>query len=413
MIYLRDATFVDYKSLALRRGHLKVEPGVRGKARFVKRIPPQAKVLDCAGKFVTKSFVIGHHHIYSALARGMPAPKKTPRNFMEILKYVWWNLDKKLDLDMIGASALAAAVEAAKCGTTFIIDHHSSPNDVTGTLHVIADAFDSVGVSHLLCYELSDRDGAKRLQRGLDETEYYLQKRQGLVGLHASFTVSDKLLQSASLLARRHGTGLHVHVAEAVSDQEHCKKTYRKRVLERFAEAGVLSSPKTILAHGIHLNDRERKLFKRSKAWLAQSPESNQNNNVGNFDPKGLGDRVFLGTDGMHSDMIRSASAAYLAGRVSPLAAYRRLRRAHDYLSENGFTGDGPNNLVVLDYASPTPVTPSNWPGHFIYGLSRAHIDSVIANGRLIVRKGKVLTVDEEKVLKYSRKQAARLWRKL
>ena len=59
----------------------------------------------------------------------------------------------------------------------------------------------------------------------------------------------------------------------------------------------------------------------------------------------------------------------------------RRLRRVHDYFSENGFSGDGENNLVVLDYPSPTPVNAENFLGHFFYGLGSRHVDSVIAPG--------------------------------
>ena len=413
MLYLKNASVLNWKTLKIRKGHLAVESGEAGSVRFVKKIPPRAKTLDCAGKIVTKSFVIGHHHVYSALARGMPAPPRSPKNFVDVLKLIWWRLDKALDRDMIQASALATAVEAAKSGATFVIDHHASPNAATGSLHWIAEAFDQVGVSHLLCYELSDRDGTARRRQGLDETDRYLASNQGLVGLHASFTVGDELLKRAAEIAERRDTGIHVHIAEAASDEEHCVKHYRKRVLERFASSGLLESPKTILAHGIHLNDKERRLFKKSKAWLVQNAESNLNNAVGGFDPKGLGDRIMLGTDGMHSDMLASTKAAFLTGGISPLDAYRRLRRVHDYLETNNFDGDGENNLIVLDYPSPTPVTANNWVGHVCYGLNRSHIESVISEGRLIVDHGKLTTVDEEKVYEYAREQATRLWRKL
>jgi len=112
------------------------------------------EVIDCQGKLVTKSFAIGHHHAYSALSRGMPAPKKSPSDFFEILKYIWWNLDKALDKEMIEASALATAMACAKAGATFVIDHHASPNFINRSLEVISNAFEKVGISNLLCYEL-------------------------------------------------------------------------------------------------------------------------------------------------------------------------------------------------------------------------------------------------------------------
>ena len=148
-----------------------------------------------------------------------------------------------------------------------------------------------------------------------------------------------------------------------------------------------------------------------------QNPESNRNNSVGELDDRGLGDRILLGTDGMHGDMLSSARAAYFAGRaegaMTPLDSYRRLRRAHDYLESNGFPGDGSNNLVVLDYRPPTPITPENWVGHAAYSLGAEHVESVISQGRLIVENRRMTTIDENAVTALARRQARRLWDKL
>ncbi len=417
MLYLQDASFVDWRTLGIRRGLLQVEPGARGKARLVKRVPRGAKSLDCSGRLVTKSFVVAHHHLYSALACGMPGAKRAPKNFPDMLKRVWWNLDKNLDRDMIRACAMAGGIAAAKAGATFLIDHHSSPNVVKGSLDVIAGALDEIGLSHLLCVELSDRDGRAAREAGLEETDRYLRKRQGLVGLHASFTVGDDLLYRAIATAIGHNAGIHIHVAEAIDDQANCVKDHGMRVVERLARTGILESPKTLLVHGLHLNARERALFRSSRSWLVQNEESNQNNAVGAFDPKGLGDRLLLGTDGMHGDMLASTRAAYLAaqgrGGMTPLAAYRRLRRAHDFISENNFSGDGENNLVILDYRPPTPASAGNLAGHFLYGLNASHVDDVVSGGRLIVKNKRMVLVDEDKVRDFTLKQAERLWRRL
>ena len=71
----------------------------------------------------TPGLVCAHHHLYSALARGMPAPPGTPTNFTEILDQIWWRLDIALDLDLVRWSALLGAVEALEAGTTAIVDH--------------------------------------------------------------------------------------------------------------------------------------------------------------------------------------------------------------------------------------------------------------------------------------------------
>jgi len=419
---LKNASFINWETLRFSKTHIHIGEGEDGGLDFYNdfnKVPvsPTDEVIDCKGKLVTKSFAIPHHHAYSVLARGMPAPEKAPANFLEILKYIWWNLDKALDKDMIEASALATAMASAKAGSTFVIDHHASPDYIKGSLNVIARAFEKVGVSHLLCYEITDRDGREKAREGLEETEDYLSKNQGLVGLHASFTVGDETLKKASELMRKTSSGIHIHVAEDKVDQELCLQNHGKRVVERLSDFGVLDSSKTILAHCLHVNDNERQLIKNSAAFVVQNTESNLNNNVGYFNGEGLGERIMLGTDGMHSDMFRTAKAAYFVGQANDdidfLSAYKRFRKVHHYLNTNNFKGDGENNLLVLDYDSPTEINEENFLGHFIFGLTSNHVQHVISDGKLIVKDRYIQTVNEEEVLNFTKEQAKRLWEKL
>jgi cytosine/adenosine deaminase-related metal-dependent hydrolase len=423
-LYLNNATFLDGNTFEIKDTCLAVEPGPRQGFSFLSTVPPPEKlmpgdrVLDCADRLVTRSFGCGHHHIYSTLARGMPAPHKTPANFVEILKYLWWHLDTCLDREMIEASALAAAIHCAKNGVTLIIDHHSSPLAVQDSLVTIAKAFDRVGISHLLCYEISDRDGAGARETGLAETDAYLSGGgKGHVGLHASFTVGDELLQKAITLAHKHGTGLHMHVAEDAADQAETLKQFGQRVVERLKKAGALELKKSILSHCIHLSHQEKELIRESGVWVAQNTESNQNNNVGVTGYKSITDNTMLGTDGLHSDMLRSAKAAFLAGQstegIGCDEIYRRFRNVHRYAQEFGLPGDADNNLVVLDYDSPTELTADNFLGHFVYGIDSRHVATVICQGRVIVEDRRVTTVDEAGVLAHAREMGKKLWDKM
>lgn len=419
MILLKNGTWIDWQTLEFLKTDLLVEEGPDGKLFFSPDPAVKVKVreIDCTGKLITRSFANGHHHAYSALSRGMPAPRKKPENFNEILQSVWWNLDKALDPEMIRLSGMVTAMACAKNGVTFVIDHHASPFAVDGSLEILAQAFEEVGVSHLLCYEISDRDGTEIAKKGLAETAAYLQKREGLVGLHASFTVGPDTLKRAVNLAQKTNSGIHIHVAEDKSDEEDCLRKYKMRVVERLASEGVLQFSKTILAHCLHLDDRERGLVEGSWAWMVQNTESNMNNSVGFFNSKGLGSRIMLGTDGMHSDMLRSAQSAFFAGHnfdnIDYSETYRRFRNVHHYLSENGFSGDGENNLVVLDYQPPAPIAKDNFLSHFLFGFNSADVCHVIADGKLIVENRKLTTVNEEKILEAARVQALRLWRKM
>lgn len=420
MILLRNATYVDIDTQNISVKNILVEKGKP--LSFPENtvnidVRENAESIDCSGKIVFRSFVNGHHHAYSALSRGMPAPSKTPADFKETLQYVWWKLDKALDPEMIKISAYITAIAAAKAGCTFIIDHHSSPSAIKGSLGAIASAFEEVGIGHLLCYEISDRDGVSATEEGLIETDEYLSGHQGLVGLHASFTLSENTLNKAIYLTDKHATGIHIHVAEDKYDQDFTMKNYGCRVVERLENHGLLESSKTILAHCIHLDDNERRIIRVKGVTVVQNCESNLNNKVGYFNADNTWNRIMYGTDGMHSDMLRSAQYSYFTGlnneNMSPDVATGRLNYAHCYLKDNGFGGDGDDNLIVLDYDSPTPVNSDNFKGHMIYGMNSAHIRHVISQGRLIIQDGRVITVDEENILREARSLAQKLWKKI
>lgn len=416
-LHLKNATFINWNDLSFSRTDIVVEEGISGHLQFM---PPGSKTIadhieiDCNGMYVTQSFVNGHHHIYSALAKGMPAPKIRPANFLEILEQIWWKLDKCLDPEMIAISALITAIECAKNGVTFVIDHHSSPGAIKGSLEAIAKAFNEVGISHLLCYEISDRDGSLKTNQALEETDDYLKVHQGLVGLHASFTVGDSTFKKAAALAEKHKTGIHIHLAEDNFDQTHCERTYKKSVVERIASFGGLNNSKSILVHCLHLTDIERKSIRNSPVWVAQNTESNLNNRVGFFNSVGLGENIILGTDGMHSDMLRSSKAAYFTGlnfdKTDLPGIYYRFRNTHRYLRQNNFEGNAENNLVVLDYKPQTSFHQGNFLGHFLFGIESKHIAHVISSGRLIVKDRRLVTVDEDLINKESIKLSEKLW---
>ena len=153
---------------------------------------------------VTPGLVCGHHHLYSTLARGMPAPPRQPTTFLEVLEQIWWRLDAALDAEMIRWSAMLGAVEALQSGTTAIVDHHESPSCIEGSLTVLAEACAEVGVRLNTTYGVTDRHGPDGARRGLAENERYLREGgRGMVGVHAAFTCSDETLAAAAGLAAR------------------------------------------------------------------------------------------------------------------------------------------------------------------------------------------------------------------
>ena len=153
---------------------------------------------DCGGALVIPGSVCAHTHLYSALARGMPFRLEAPGSFVEILQRVWWRLDRALDEETVRLSALVGGLDALLSGTTSLVDHHASPEFVEGSLDVVADALAELGLRSVLAYEVTDRDGPARARAGLAENDRFLAAdralSRGLVGAHASFTLSDDTL---------------------------------------------------------------------------------------------------------------------------------------------------------------------------------------------------------------------------
>ncbi|MCH8289364.1 MAG: amidohydrolase family protein, partial [Candidatus Marinimicrobia bacterium] len=125
-----------------------------GSTSDVKSNYPDAEIIDAQGGMVTPGHVNAHMHLYSSLARGMPPPAETPKNFVDILEKVWWRLDRALTSEDVYLSALVGLMESAKAGVTTVIDHHSSPNAITGSLSTISKAVRETGLRGILCYEV-------------------------------------------------------------------------------------------------------------------------------------------------------------------------------------------------------------------------------------------------------------------
>ncbi len=254
---------------------------------------------------ITPGLVCAHHHLYSVLARGMPAPPKTPTTFQEILEQIWWRLDAALDLEMLRWSAMLGAVEALEAGTTGIVDHNESPNAIEGSLSVIADACAEVGVRVVTAYGVTDRHGPDGAQRGLEENRRFLTEGgPGMVGVHAAFTTGSETLEAASALADELDVGVHIHVAEGPEDVE---------AVDRLEG---LTNDRWLLAHCVHL-PAEHGL----RGTILHNARSNLNNGVGYADPARFSNRVALGTDGIGANMIESFRLAYAMQRSADVTA--------------------------------------------------------------------------------------------
>jgi cytosine/adenosine deaminase-related metal-dependent hydrolase len=342
-----------------------------------------------------------HTHIYSGLAPfGMPQPADPPENFVQILERVWWRLDRALDPRSLAASARWYVAEALLSGTTTLVDHHESPDFIEGSLDVLADACDELGMRALLCYGATERNaGRDEARRGLAECRRFLETNRrphvrGVVGLHASFTVSDATIREAGALCRELGTVLHVHVAEDRADVEDAKERGFAGPLERLHGLGALPAG-SILAHGVWLEPDEVRLAWDLGCWIVQNPRSNRGNRVGYPRALGESDRVALGTDGYPSDLDEEARALRDEARAhgEDEAVVRRRADAAPRLVADRF---GPNSLA---------------DDRVVREGGRVH--DVTVAGRTVVREGRLLTGDREAIAARARAEAPRLWQRM
>ncbi len=260
-------------------------------------------------------FVNAHTHLYSGLAPfGMPAPAEAPESFVEILERVWWRLDRALDAEALRVSAQWYVAEALRLGTVGLVDHHESPNLIEGSLDIVADVCQASQMPAVLCYGATERNGGRdEARRGLAECRRFIETNtrplvRGVVGLHASFTVSDETVREAAALCRELGSVLHVHVAEDAADVADAERRGWRGPLERLAGLGA-RPPGSIRAHGVHLDDAQVRRAADLGCWWVQNPRSNRVNRVGYPAALRASARVALGTDGYPSDCFAECAA--------------------------------------------------------------------------------------------------------
>ncbi len=419
----------------LEKGYVIVRSGVIERLGTGEVREEAGDVIDAGGRLVTPGFTIGHTHIYSALARGIVLGSEPAKNFVEILERLWWLLDEKLTLEQVELSALLYGADCLRSGVTTVFDHHASYGAIRGSLSVIAEALLKTGLRACLCFEVSDRAGARASAEAVEENSDFIRRAAGgampllraMFGLHASFTLSDETLARCAAAADPDETGFHIHAAEDRADQEITLEKYGTRVVQRLHGAGILGK-RSLCSHGIWLDDAERALLARAGTRVAYNPQSNLNNAVGALDLGAMrrgGVDVILGTDGFTANILREA----LVGQVlqnhlasDPGAGWGLVPDlvlgANNDLMKDFFGFDnrlmkpgGRCDVVLWNYNPPTPLTGDNFWGHAVFGLLDSRADSVIVDGRLVLRNGTCTGYDEAEVMAECRAAAAALWK--
>lgn len=404
-----------------------------GPATELERQLPASEPLDARGGLILPGLINLHHHLYSALARGL-APTAPVAGFGDILDRLWWKLDRALDPTTVRLSALLGIADCIRWGCTTVFDHHASPSCLRGSLDLIAEVVEQAGLSAVLCYEVSDRNGHDEAIAGLVENLRFMDdiednpRIRGTLGLHASFTLSDETLDEAAR-RRPHSSGCHVHLAEDNLDFQVSEMSFGAPPLERFASRGLLDQ-RALLVHGVHLTSEGRAMVARHGAVLVHCPESNANNAVGRLDAERAakdGCTVGLGTDGMSAAMLRALRFAFLtqrAGSRDPSAGFGlhpQLLETNAAVARRFFRQPGygelcagaPADICVIDCPPPTPVDGENLFAHLVYGAAESPVRHTVAHGRLLLEDFQHTTLDVEGITTQARLAAADLWQRV
>ncbi len=395
------------------------------------------EVIEARGQLVMPGNLCAHTHFYGAFARGLAIPGAAPRDFPEILRKLWWPLDKSLETEDVRLSALVCLVDAVRHGTTTLIDHHASPNALTGSLDAIAEAVAEFGLRAVLCYEVTDRDGRDKASAGIEENLRFLRRCQGgqladgriaaTFGLHASLTLSEETLEACRRAAPE-GTGFHIHVAEHEADEYDSLARSGLRIVDRLQRHGILG-PRTIVAHAIHVDAREVQLLGESGTWVTHQPRSNMNNGVGAAPVESLmraGVRVALGNDGFSNAMWEEWKAAYLlhkvwhrdprrmpGDQVVEMAVYRNAELAGGFFPQAPLGVIAPGalaDLILVDYHPATPLTAGNIPWHIVFGFHELRVTTTIAAGKVLMRDRVLLTLNEAEIAAAARARVPAVW---
>jgi putative selenium metabolism protein SsnA len=398
-------------------------------------LPDDGPGLDAKGRLLLPGGICAHTHFYGAFARGMSIPGTPPTDFPQILKKLWWPLDRALTEADIRYSALVCLVDAIRHGTTTFFDHHASPNAIEGSLDVIAAAVEEAGLRAVLCYEVTDRDGPEKMKAGMAENLRFIERSRrtpnpllaATFGLHASLTLSDDTLDACRAAAPE-GIGFHVHLAESQADQDDSLEKSGLRVGRRLYQHGILG-PHTIAAHCVHIDEVEAGLLAETGTWVTHQPRSNMNNAVGAAPVEELletGVNVCLGNDGFSNTMWDEWKAAYLLHKVwngdprrmpgnavEQMAIYNNAALAGQFFPGAPIGQISPGaaaDLILVDYHPTTPLTPGNLPWHILFGFNESMITHTIVNGKILMQERQLLTLDEEAICARARELAQAVW---
>jgi len=377
-------------------------------------------VIDARGKIVLPGLINCHTHLPMTLLRGVADDLP----LMEWLSTKVWPIEAKLKAEDCYVGGLLGCLELIKSGTTCFADQYFHMDQV-------ARAVGDSGIRGVLSYGLIDLGDPKKREAEIRTGESLVKDWHGkadgrvltMFGPHAPYTCSPECLMRVKELAKKYQVGINIHISETKGEVEQMVEKYGKRPVEQLDSIGFLG-PEVLAAHCVWLSDKEIKIVQQRGVKPVHNPASNMKLACGVAPVSEMlkaGIQVALGTDGAASnnslDMFKEMKFASLLSKVHNLDAVSvPAASALEMATINGATALELKNkigsietgkkadLVLVDLKKPHLTPVHNVISHLVYSASGGDVDTVIVDGKVLMRGGKVLALDEQKVLELAQR---------
>ena len=391
------------------------------------------EVLDCTGMLCYPGLVNTHHHLYQCFSRNLPQVQNLELfDWLRALYEIWKNLNE----ESVRFSSLTAMGEMMKHGCTTCFDHHyvfpAGAGDLTGVQFAAAAELGMRMVCSRGSMDLSRKDGGlppDSVVQTIDEImadsvrviEAYHDPspgsmRQVVLAPCSPFSVTADLLRESAKLARQYGVRLHTHLCETKDEERYTLERVGMRPLAYMETLGWLGSD-VWYAHGIHFNDEELRLLADTGTGVAHCPASNMKLSSGVCrvpEMLELGVPLGLALDGSASNdgnsLLEELRTAYLLHRLTSsdrapsgydllkmatAGGARLLGRTDIGSLEVGKCAD----LFLIDSRRLELVGAALDPKNVLATVGvRGAVDYTVVQGKITVRRGRLATMDEEKL---------------
>ena len=390
-------------------------------------------VIDGSHYWCYPGLVNTHHHLYQVFSRNLPHVQNMELfDWLTTLYEIWKGLDEKV----IRLSSLTGMGELMKHGCTTCFDHHyvfpAGAGDLIGAQFAAAEELGIRMFASRGSMDLSKKDGGlppdsvvqtvdKIMKDSARIIELYHDPRPGSMRQVAlapcsPFSVSAELLRQSAILARQYNVRLHTHLCETKDEENYMLTHHGVRPLEFMASLGW-TGPDVWYAHGIHFNDEELRELARTGTGVAHCPISNMKLSSGVAripEMLALDVPVGLAVDGSASNdgssLMEELRVAYLLHRLSSSdkapSGYQVLKMATRGSArllgreDIGQLAVGKcADLFLVDSRRLELVGGEYSPADVLATVGlRGPVDFTVVDGKVVVKEGRLVTVDEEKV---------------